>query len=232
VAVPSVSTWALDVDQVLAAAMDRLPGGADQGYDIERARRALQFTFQRLLARRVANWKVTEGILTLTAGQAAYSLPADEHDVLEVTVRETTQVTPTDVPLTRMARDEYHLIPDKTTKGRPVNFWLQRGRDNRTLYFWPTPDLSNRYEVRYQRVVLFRDVGTMLDNLDVPTAWTGVMVAGCSYFLSLERGDIDIPTRQELDRLFSTEIELLEGEDADKSPLRVLPDLSAYTGAC
>jgi len=230
VAVPSTSSWVLDTDEVISAAMDRLPGGADQGYDIAKCRRALQFTFQRLLARRVANWKVTEGVLPLIADQAAYSLPSDEHDVLEVMIRETTSVNATDIPVNRMARGEYAEIPDKTTKGRPVNFWLQRGRDNRTLYFWPTPDLSNRYQVRYQRVVLFRDVGTMVDNLDVPAAWSGVMVAGCAYFLALEKPEIDIPTRQEMERLFNDEIGLLEGEDADKGPLRILPDLSAYTG--
>lgn len=229
--VPSTSSWQLDVDQILTAAVARLPGQQDIAYDIERGKRALQFTFQRLLARRVANWKVTEGVLSLIADQAAYALPSDEHDVLEVMIRETTTVNATDIPVTRMARGEYAEIPDKTTKGRPVNFWLQRGRDNRTLYFWPTPDLSNRYQVRYQRVVLFRDVGTMVDNLDIPAAWSGVMVAGTAFFLSLEKPELDIPTRQEMERLFEKEIEMLEGEDADKGPLRILPDLSAYTGA-
>lgn len=211
--------------------MDRLPGGADQAYDIAKARRALQFTFQRLLARRVANFKRTEGVLPLLANTISYQLPADEHDVLEVTMRDVLQVNPTDIPLDRISGDQYALLPDKTTKGRPVQFWVQRGRDARTLHFWPMPDLTGRYEVRYQRVVLFRDVGSMVDNLDVPAAWLSIMVAGCAYFLSLEKSEIDIATRQEMERLFEKEIELVEGSDSDKSTLRIVPDLSAYSGA-
>lgn len=228
-AVPGTSTWVLDTDEVITAALERLPGKIDQAYDLAKARRAIQFTFQRLLARQVTNFKVTLGTLSLAADQIAYTLPADEHDVLEATLRDVNQVNnPTDIPLIRISRDEYHFLPDKETKGRPVNYWVQRARDARTIHFWPKPDRV--YEVRYQRVVLFRDVGNMLDNLDTPSSWLSVLVAGCAYFLALSKPEIDIPTRQEFERLFEKEIDLIESEDRDRSTLRILPDLSAYTG--
>jgi hypothetical protein len=227
VAVPVSSAWTLDTDEVVTAALERLPGPIDQAYDLDKARRALQFTFQRLLARQVINFKVTTGTLTLVANQVAYVLPSDEHDVLELTMREPgSSLNPTDIPLQRIPRDDYHNLPDKQTRGRPVQFWVQRGRDARTLYFWPKPDRA--YEISYQRVVLFRDVGTMTDHLDVPSTWLSVMVAGCAFFLAMSKPEIDIPTRQEFERLFEREIELVETEDRDRSALRILPDLSAY----
>lgn len=228
-ALPSTSAWSLDTDQVISSALRRLPGKQDQGYDLVSAREALQFTFQRLAARQIHNWKVDLGTLDLTDGDEAYTLPTDEHDLLEVTIRDTTQTTPTDIPLTRMSRDEYHYLPDKTTPGQPVCFYVQRGRTSRTVYFWPVPN-SDDFQVRYQRVSLFRDVGSMVEELDAPSTWMSVLVAGCAYFLALSKPEVDIPTRNELERLFEKEIELIEPVERDRSDLRILPDLSAYFG--
>jgi hypothetical protein len=230
VAVPSTATWTLDTDEVVSAALERIPAKIDQAYDLAKARRALQFTFQRLLARQIANFRVSLVTLTLTADQIDYTLPADQHYVLEATIRDPVSPAgnPTDLPLERIARDEYHLIPNKESRGRPHKFWVQRGRDARSLHFWPKPDRA--YVVRYQHVSLFRDVGGALDHLDVPQTWLSVLVAGTAYFLAISKPEIDIPTRQEMERLFEKEVDLIESEDRDRASLRIVPDLSAYTG--
>lgn len=229
-AVPTTSSWTLDTDEVISAAFERLPGKIDQGYDIPKAIRAIQFTFQRLTARQVTNFKVTLGTLSLVTGDVDYDLPTDEHDVLEVTVRDTRETNPTDIPLTRYSSDEYHYLPDKLTPGMPTGFWIQRGRDKRTMFVWPAPNLDD-FQIRYRRIILFRDVGTMTDHIDVPSTWLSVIVAGCTYFLALSKPEVPIADRQEFERLFEREIELIETEDRDKGPLRIMPDLSCYNSA-
>lgn len=226
---PTTSAWSLDLDQVIGLAMDRLPGKQDVGYDIARAKAALQFTLQRLQARQIHNWKVDLGVLSLADGDQDYDLPSDEHDVLEATIRDTSQTVPTDIPLGRMSRDEWHYTPDKSTPGQPTSFYVQRGRLLRTVYFWPKPNKAT-FQVRYQRVSLFRDAGSMVEEVDAPSTWMSVLVAGCAYFLALSKSDVDIPTRQELERLFEKEIELIEPSERDRADLRILPDLSCYFG--
>lgn len=227
---PSTSNWSLDCDQVISSALRRLPGKQDQGYDLVSAKEALQFTFNKLAARNLHNWKIDLGTLSLTDGDEAYTLPADEHDILEATIRDTTQATPTDIPLGRIARDAYHLLPDKTTAGQPTSFYVERGRTTRTVYFWPVPNTDN-FQVRYQRVTLFRDVGSMVEELDAPASWHSVLVAGCAWYLALSKpSDVPMDERNELERLFEKEIEEISPVERDRADLRILPDLSSYFG--
>ena len=111
----------LDLDQVIGLAMDRLPAGSRTSATTSPEQRpALQFTLQRLQAAK--SLVVNLGVLGLADGDQDYDLPSDEHDVLRATIRDTNQTVPTDIPLGRMSRDEWHYTPDKSTPAsRPAS---------------------------------------------------------------------------------------------------------------
>ena len=154
-------------------------------------------------------------------------LPADTLDVLEIVYRDTSLSDPTDVEMTRGSRDGYTRQPNKLDTGPPAVAYLHRGRDNPVLYVWPTPDRAT-YEIRYNRIRMFRDLGNMLTGLDVPNRWLGIVVAGVAWYLGLTQEACSLDDRAALKATFEDELATISPEDRDRSVFRTEIDLSSY----
>ena len=229
---PEISTnaeWTLDVDEICRAAFARIGGEQTVGYELKSARQALQFVFQRIMLRGVNLWTLELEVLALDAGQAVpITLGYDTVDILEAVYRDTTQTTVSDIPTQRIARSDYHHLPDKTTTGFPTLLAIDRQRDAPLLYVWPIPDKAG-YQLRYWKVKRIRDIDSFVDNVDAPVRWIPTLVAGVAWYMSLERrAEMTMQDRQELKVKFETEFSEAWGEDRDNVPLRVVADLSAY----
>jgi hypothetical protein len=81
-------------------------------------------------------WTIKQTTVTCVSGTADYTLDADTIDILSVVVRRDN----TDYGIERLSRDEYLNIPDKTSTGRPSQFFLDR-QITPVLKVWTTPDL-------------------------------------------------------------------------------------------
>jgi len=86
--------------------------------------------------------------------------------------------TPTEIPIARLNRDDYTALPNKFFLGRPLQFWFDRQLNQPIMHLWPVPNAA----ATTQQIVLWRhryiqDVGTMVEELDVPQRWFDAIVA-------------------------------------------------------
>lgn len=106
------------------------------------ARRSLNALFTAWSNRGVRSGLVTGlDTLSLTAGTADYALPADAFDLLDVVLRRSGK----DTPVEPIAREEYLDIPDKSIRGRPNRYYLERLSVPTTplkLWLWLVPENS------------------------------------------------------------------------------------------
>jgi hypothetical protein len=226
-AVPTTAVWALDTDQILDesfARVRRITGRQASGYDLKRGVRALQLLMAELSMRGVQLWQVSEQTLALEDGDNDVALPDDVLEVIEAVLRDSDG---TDLPLPRMSRSEMLAIPDKDSPGRPLRYWVDRGRDRLTLRFWPVPD--GDYTLIFHASVALRDIGTMVDSIDVPTRWMPCLISGLAWFIA--RGVEECPSIEveHLKSEFEADYLTAVSDDRERVPLRVVYDLSVYT---
>lgn len=225
--VPSTSNFTMDLDQVIAAAQERLRLPPEPGHDFQKSKRAVMFTFARLATAGLNRWTVEQVTRTLTINEPRYLLETDCLDVLEVAVRDTSLANPDDLMLERMSRDDYMMIPQKLRAGRPLQVYVERTRERPILHLYPVPQNST-FQLVYNRIRCFRDLGTPLDAIDVPNHWLGVIVAGVAYYLGLTKAELSTADREELRQGFEDEMKAISPEDRDRGPLTIALDLSDY----
>ena len=140
------------------------------------ARRSIEYLFVEWANEGVHLWAVDQQTLaapTLVAGTATYNTPDGTIAVLEMIVRR----DGVDTPVWPMARDEYMVIPDKTSQGLPNRFYLDRARDTPTFTLWNVPENATD-TILYYRMRRIQDVGGSSYTADVPYRWQEAMVAG------------------------------------------------------
>ena len=76
-------------------------------------------------------WTIKQRTQTLTQADGEYDLGTDVIDVLSLVVRRDN----TDYALTRVSRDTFLSIPNKTTQGRPSQFFLRQTNARQILKF-------------------------------------------------------------------------------------------------
>ena len=134
----------LDVAEIIEEAYERCGLELRTGYDARSARRSMNLMFADWANRGLNLWTVKQGTQALTQGTATYTFTADYTDLLDVVVRR----SGTDFELSRMSRSEYLNTPNKTTQGRPSQFYYNR-QVSPEVTLWPTPENSTDTLVYY-----------------------------------------------------------------------------------
>ena len=116
------TNFELDVSDYIEEAFERCGLEVRTGYDLKTAKRSLNLLFADWANRGLNQWTIAQRTQTVTADDADYDLGADVIDVLSMVVRRST----TDFSMSRISRDEYLSIPNKTTTGRPTQFFIDR----------------------------------------------------------------------------------------------------------
>jgi hypothetical protein len=207
----------LDVAEIIEEAYERCGLELRTGYDAKTARRSMNLMFADWANRGLNLWTVKQGTQALTAGTATYTFTSDYTDLLEVVIRR----SGVDYELSRMSRGEYLTLPNKTTQGRPSQYYYNR-QINPQITLWATPDSSTDTLVYYfvQRI---EDVDTLANTADAPFRFLPCMVAGLAYYLALKRA----PERvQMLKSMYEEEFQRAADEDEDRVPLKLQPSVS------
>ena len=207
----------LDVAEIIEEAYERCGLELRTGYDAKTARRSMNLMFADWANRGLNLWTVKQGTQALTAGTATYTFTSDYTDLLEVVIRR----SGVDYELSRMSRGEYLTLPNKTTQGRPSQYYYNR-QVLPQITLWATPDNSTDTLVYYfvQRI---QDVDTLANTTDAPFRFLPCMVAGLAYYLSLKRA----PDRvQMLKSIYEEEFQRAADEDEDRVPLKLQPSVS------
>jgi hypothetical protein len=207
----------LDVAELIEEAYERCGLEVRTGYDARTARRSLNLMFADWANRGLNLWTVKQGTQALTAGTATYTLDASYTDLLEVVVRR----SGTDYELDRMSRSEYLNLPNKTTQGRPSQYYYNR-QVTPEITLWATPDSSTDSLVYYY-VQRIEDADALINTTDAPFRFLPCMAAGLAYYIAMKKS----PERvQLLKAVYEEEFQRAADEDEDRVSLKLQPSIS------
>jgi hypothetical protein len=224
-----VSQITYDVATLMEEAYERVGRELRSGYDAITARRSLNIIIEELANKGLHLWAEDQQTLTLTPGVGQYALDPTTLDVIYDAVLRVNPAAATtyDIPCVRITKDAYLIIPNKTTKGRPFQFILERLRDYPQLTFWPYPDQA--YQFIYWRSRYLEDIENSTQTVDVPRRFLPVIVAGLAFHLANKAPEVcDINRRNELMAQYNASIEDAMDEDRDRASFFVLPDFRRY----
>ena len=209
----------LVVSDYIEEAFERCGLEVRTGYDLKTAKRSLNLMLADWSNRGLNQWTIKQRSITMVQGDGEYDLGADVIDVLSVVVRRDS----TDYSLERLSRDDYITIPNKTTQGRPNQFFLDR-QLTPNLKIWPIPDNSTDV-ILYDALTRMDDADTFVNTMDIPFRFYPCLAAGLSYYLSLKRA----PQRtQLLKAVYEEEFQRAAEEDRDRASFNVAPKYDYY----
>ena len=210
-------TFNLDIAEIVEEAYERCGLEVRTGYDAKTARRSLNLMFAEWANRGLNLWTVDSKEITLTQGQAIYTLLPDVVDLLDVVVRRNN----TDYEVQRISRGEYTTLPNKTTQGRPSQYWFNRQIDP-VINLWAVPENSTDVLIYYY-VERIEDAGVYTNTSDLPFRFFPCMVAGLAYYLAMKRAPDRI---QMLKTVYEEEFQRAADEDQGRTPLKLQPSFS------
>ena len=211
----------LDVAEIIEEAYERCGLELRTGYDAKTARRSLNVMFSEWANRGVNLWTVRQGTLTVTSGTSTYTssngLASSMNDLLEVALRR----SGTDFEMERISRGDYLNIPNKSTTGRPSQFFFNR-QTSPEMTVWPTPENSTD-QIVYYYITRIEDADKLTNTADVPYRFLPCMVSGLAYYLAIKKS----PERvQFLKAVYEEEFQRAADEDEDRVSLKLAPDIS------
>lgn len=207
----------LDVSEYIEEAYERCGIEVRTGYDLKTARRSLNLMLAEWANRGLNQWTIKQTVLTLVEGDGDYDLGADTIDVLDAACRR----DGIDYSMGRLSRSDYLGIPDKATKSRPNEFFVDR-QVNPVLQIWPLPE-NGTDQLILNRLVRMDDADTYTNTMDMPFRFYPCLAAGLAYYLSIKRA----PERVELLKaVYEEEFERALSEDRDRASFTVQPPLS------
>tara|TARA_R100000664_G_scaffold23668_1_gene33282 strand:+ start:312 stop:980 length:669 start_codon:yes stop_codon:yes gene_type:complete len=216
----SASTdFELDVTEYIEEAFERCGLEVRTGYDLKTAKRSLNLMLLDWANRGLNQWTIVQRTQNLTSGTAEYALSTDIIDILSLSVVRNNTYFSVD----RISRDSYLSIPNKTTTGRPSQFFLDR-QITPNLKIWPVPENSTDV-IFYDALTRMNDADTFTNTLEVPFRFYPCLAAGLAYYISIKRA----PERvQLLKSVYEEEFQRAATEDRDRSSTTISPDLGFY----
>jgi|TARA_X000001388_G_scaffold14819_1_gene8601 hypothetical protein len=218
-AVSSSTDFELDVVEYIEEAFERCGLEVRTGYDLKTARRSLNLMLAEWANRGLNQWTIKQRTLSLTQSDGEYDLGTDIIDILSVVVRRSS----TDFGLERVSRDTFINIPNKTTEGRPSQFFLDR-QITPNLKIWPIPENSTDV-IRYDALTRINDADTQINTMDVPFRFYPCLAAGLAYYMSMKRAPERI---QLLKAAYEEEFQRAMTEDRDRASFNVVPQFEYF----
>ena len=174
-------TFDLSIAEIIEEAYERCGLEVRTGYDAETARRSLNLMFADWSNRGVNLWTVRSATQALTQGTSAYTLNKHTVDILQIVLNR----NGTDYEMDQISRANYATIPDKTTQGRPSQYYFDR-RISPIINVWATPENSTD-TLTYYYIQQMEDADYLYNNVEAPLRFYPCMVAGLAYYMAMKR---------------------------------------------
>lgn len=156
----------------------------------------------------------TSGATTTVSSAVSLENVQATIDTLSAVIRRSGQ----DISINSVSRDTYLTIPDKTTTGRPVQYYVNR-QITPVVLVWPSPENSTD-QLIYDRLVRMDDADTSANTVEMPFRFYPCLVAGLAYYLALKR----VPDKVALLKgLYEEEFERAAQEDRDIPSITLVP---------
>lgn len=118
-------------------------------------------------------WSKTEGSLSFVTGQASYDMGSGGDFAarpLKIIHARRKDAGGREIPMLRLAREDYFALPLKTTQGTPTQYYYDPQLGTGKLYVWPAPDASaGTFEFTYIRTI--EDFDETSHDPDYPVEW-------------------------------------------------------------
>tara|TARA_B110000285_G_scaffold161505_1_gene180369 strand:+ start:646 stop:1311 length:666 start_codon:yes stop_codon:yes gene_type:complete len=213
-ALSGTSDFELDVADYIEEAFERCGLEVRTGYDLKTAKRSLNLMLAEWANRGLNQWTIKQRSQAVVQGTGDYAVGADVIDILSVIVRRDGN----DFSLDRYSREEFLTIPNKTTQGRPSQFFLDR-QNTPNLKLWPVPENSTDV-IFYDALTRMQDADTFVNTVDMPFRFYPCLAAGLAYYIAIKRA----PQRvQLLKAVYEEEFERAMTEDRDRASFNVVP---------
>jgi len=217
-----------DFTEIAEEAFERAGREMRSGYDLRTARRSMNLMTIEWQNRGINMWTIDEGTIDLVEGTSEYDLPADTIDLMEQIIRTGSGnvSTQADLTISRISFPTYSSIPNKLTKGRPIQVWVQRLRDNPTITVWPVPEqgtaLAPYYIFKYWRMRRIEDAGSGVQTPDMNFRFLPALMAGLAYNIAMKMPELEarLPMLKEV---YDEEFNLAAAEDREKATIRLVP---------
>jgi len=130
-----LTSFNLDLNDMVEEAFERAGSELRTGYDLRTARRSLNLLFADWANRGINMWTFEQNTITLVTGQPTYALPDDTVDLLDHVIRTNANVAnnQADLTITRISMPTYATIPNKLIQARPIQVWVQRLTGNSSV---------------------------------------------------------------------------------------------------
>ena len=218
-AVSGSTNFELDVSDYIEEAFERCGLEVRTGYDLKTAKRSLNLMLAEWSNRGLNQWTITQRTQTVTEDDTEYSLGTDVIDILSAVVRRSS----VDYSMERVSRDQYLSIPNKTSTGRPSQFFLDR-QTTPNLKIWPAPENSTDV-IYYNALTRMDDGDTFINTMDMPFRFYPCFAAGLAYYLSMKRSP---DKTAQLKAIYEEEFRRAADQDEDKASFRIRPSISTY----
>jgi len=219
-------TTAFDMDftEIAEEAWERAGREMRSGYDLRTARRSMNLMTIEWQNRGINMWTIDEGTISVTAGTAQYDLPADTIDLLDQVIRTNAgnATTQSDLTISRIGVSTYSSIPNKLTRGRPIQVFIERLITPR-INLYPVPDTS--YTFVYFRMRRIQDAGNGVETPDIVFRFLPCLVAGLAYHIAMKVPEL-APRIEMLKAAYDEQYALAAGEDREKTSENFVPRIS------
>ena len=222
-ATSGTTAFNMDFAEIAEEAWDRAGREMRSGFDLRTARRSMNLLTLEWQNRGINLWTIDSDTVSLVTGTSQYTLPADTIDLLEQVIRtdsgDTTKQS--DLNMSRISVSDYSSIPNKLTRGRPIQVWIERLITAPRINVWPVPD-SNDYTFVYWRMRRIEDAGNGVETADMNYRFLPSLVAGLAYGIAMKEPEL-APRLQMLKTEYESQFQLAAQEDRDKTSARFVP---------
>jgi len=118
----------------------------------------------------------------------------------------------------RVDRNEFVNIPNKSTKARATEYWLERLKSP-VIHLYPTPENSTDKLIYYVWRTI-EDSSAQINDVDIPTRFMPCLVSGLAYYICLKKNIQKLPIMKEQ---YEQDLRNAMRYDEDRSPLRIVP---------
>lgn len=138
--------------------------------------------------------------------------------------------TPSSIPMARMNQDDYTALPNRTSPGKPLQYWFNRVIPVPIMFTWPVCDAVNavgQFEIWRQRQI--QDVGTMQQQLAIPDWWFDTVVWGLAFKCAQETPELQDQQVANIEGRWRSSLYEAQMENRDDSPQFFAPNLTPYS---
>jgi hypothetical protein len=227
-AVSGSKNFELEVADYVEEAFERCGLELRTAYDLKTARRSLNLLLAEWANRGLNQWTIQEKTVAMVKDTTTYNVDSSTGtatiDVLDAFVRQTVNSENSDLQMTRLSRSEYSSVPNKSTTGTPLQFFIDK-QITPTISVYPTPDASSTYTVHINVLTRMDDVDAATDTLQMPFRFYPCLAAGLAYYISIKKSPEKTGM---LKQLYEEEFQRAMESDEDRASVKITPDVSHY----